>query len=342
MPQIWNEGQSHPAYHDCHHNLGHALADERVAFASNLDIDGVGEEKDAGDEADNGNSDDGESSDDGIHVDVPVATVATSSSAPLPQKPKKKKPTAKASPWSESKIVPSTTAVKVSCQRCQKARAVLLHIQAALKNVGNVIQRPAPAEFTLEAAHPDIFGKDSNRDSLLQGLLKCERRLVSYIGHTIRCTTQLFEFKRMEERVASDPNHVHIIVDFKVCWLRLCYHCVLLLIPVVTQMKFLSQRFREAQIHHYGKRGMSWHGSAVFVNRTAENALFGKELEEKTGTVYQRYQVYYFHDVMTNTDTQGSSEGVCIIDSVIARVKRMFPQTATISLQSVSGNSPQL
>ncbi|MDR3426906.1 hypothetical protein [Silvimonas sp.] len=100
-------------------------------------------------------------------------------------------------------------------------------------------------------------------------------------------------------------------------------------------MKFLAMRFREVQSDHFGKRGMAWHGAAIVVNRRARNAMFAGVPQDAGTATLHPFQVYYMHDILIGTDQQNTAVGLAMVDSIITRVKEMFPDTATVSLQSV-------
>jgi hypothetical protein len=92
-------------------------------------------------------------------------------------------------------------------------------------------------------------------------------------------------------------------------------------------------KFRETQADHFGKRGMSWHGAAVFVNSASHNALFGGA--KAVGSIQQPYQVYYFHDILVDNDVQSTATVIGVIDTLLGRIKALFPDTVSVSLQSV-------
>lgn len=147
----------------------------------------------------------------------------------------------------------------------------------------------------------------------------CGLKLARLYSHMLRCNVQAYALKRLERQVEEDPHHVHIVVDFK--------------------MKFLAMRFREVQSDHFGKRGMAWHGAAIVVNRRARNAMFAGVPQDAGTATLHPFQVYYMHDILIGTDQQNTAVGLAMVDSIITRVKEMFPDTATVSLQSDNGPS---
>ena len=101
-------------------------------------------------------------------------------------------------------------------------------------------------------------------------------------------------------------------------------------------MKFLSMRYRETQRQHFAKRGISWHGAALLVNRCATNGMFQGDSEvDVVGEGLHEFQLYYLHDILIGNDVQNTPTALGIVDTVIMRVKKMFPNTATVSVQSV-------
>ncbi len=51
---------------------------------------------------------------------------------------------------------------------------------------------------------------------LVSSLDICDSKVVSLMSHVLRCAAQAYGIRTMEKKVAADPHHVHIIVDFKV------------------------------------------------------------------------------------------------------------------------------
>lgn len=101
-------------------------------------------------------------------------------------------------------------------------------------------------------------------------------------------------------------------------------------------MKQLPMRFRERESDWFGKRGMSWHGAAIFVGADTENAYFGDALE-RSGDPDSReypYQVYFIDDVLLRDQKQDTLSVVCLLEAVLFRIRKWFPQIRTISFQS--------
>jgi hypothetical protein len=105
---------------------------------------------------------------------------------------------------------------------------------------------------------------------------------------------------------------------------------------LVSQMKFLIRFFRELQRDHFAKRGISWHGVAVLVNRAAGRAGFNFP-EVAPGELERafEFQILYFHDILDGVDEQSTATLIAIIDVLLARLRAMFPATESVSFQAV-------
>ena len=71
-----------------------------------------------------------------------------------------------------------------------------------------------------------------------------------YQGHRVRVLNQSTYFSYLENLMAST------------C-LSTMEHCIWCIWVIDWKMKFEAERFREASTHHYGKRGIGWHGIIV-------------------------------------------------------------------------------
>jgi hypothetical protein len=71
-----------------------------------------------------------------------------------------------------------------------------------------------------------------------------------YQGHRVRVLNQSTYFSHLENLMA------------KIC-LSTMSNCIWCIWVIDWKMKFEAQRFREASTHHYGKRGIGWHGVIV-------------------------------------------------------------------------------
>jgi hypothetical protein len=101
-------------------------------------------------------------------------------------------------------------------------------------------------------------------------------------------------------------------------------------------MKWLPIKHREVQSEHFGKRGMSLHGSALLVNRGAYT--HGFQLPAVSDCDKERaypWQMLYYLDALEGVDEQSAATVVCIVDSLMARWRTMFPHAKTVSLQAV-------
>jgi hypothetical protein len=98
-------------------------------------------------------------------------------------------------------------------------------------------------------------------------------------------------------------------------------------------MKLEEMRYREIQELHFGKRGMSYHGAVIYVNREATSAtvrLPGVEVKKDA----HPYQMYFFDDLVGNSQRQDSVAAVSLMEATLARTHTMFPHLMTCSLQS--------
>lgn len=95
-------------------------------------------------------------------------------------------------------------------------------------------------------------------------------------------------------------------------------------------MKFNPQRFREQSSAWFGKRGMSWHGTAVVFHPDVE-LLWPVDL--RTFADCQR-KVLYLHDIIGNDIQQDQFTALSILQSVLAFIKTHVPTVTNAVLQS--------
>jgi len=97
-------------------------------------------------------------------------------------------------------------------------------------------------------------------------------------------------------------------------------------------MKLEERWYRESQEQHFGKRGMSYHGTVVYVNKAAGSpdiSLAGLHAKNQ-----HEYQTYYYDDLVRNSQQQDSVAALSLIETAIIRTKRLFPGLQTISFQA--------
>ncbi len=90
---------------------------------------------------------------------------------------------------------------------------------------------------------------------------------------------------------------------------------------------------RETQQQHFGKRGMSYHGAALFVSRAARSDHCDVSAMPPTEHSHP-YQTYFFDDIIDNSQQQDSVAALSIIEASIVRTRKLFPDLTTISIQS--------
>lgn len=105
-----------------------------------------------------------------------------------------------------------------------------------------------------------------------------------------------------------------------------------------------EERYRETQEQHFGKRGMSYHGAVIYVNRALpcvderlaaqHSAVPAVGAKKATAAAHQPYQMYYFDDVIANSQQQDSVAVASLIEATIARTKALFPAVCTMSFQA--------
>ena len=83
------------------------------------------------------------------------------------------------------------------------------------------------------------------------------------------------------------------------------------------------------QSDFYGKRGISWHGSLVYVSNQALSSL-----QYNTSRDCHGYTKVYFDDVLDGDDKQDVKSVSCIFDALLYRLKRLAPGLKTITVQS--------
>jgi hypothetical protein len=101
-------------------------------------------------------------------------------------------------------------------------------------------------------------------------------------------------------------------------------------------MKLEEMRHRETQEQHFGKRGMSYHGAAVFVSKAAHSDACDhvQFLRRDDPQHAHPYQTYFFDDLIRNSQQQDAVATLSLIEATLARVRRLFPEIATVSIQS--------
>jgi hypothetical protein len=101
------------------------------------------------------------------------------------------------------------------------------------------------------------------------------------------------------------------------------------------QQKLEEMRHRATQEQYYGKRGMSYHGTAVFVSRRAVSAACAVDHLVPDANTHS-YQTYFFDDIVRNSQQQ-TMAAMSLIEAAVMRVRTMFPEAETISFQSDNG-----
>jgi hypothetical protein len=104
---------------------------------------------------------------------------------------------------------------------------------------------------------------------------------------------------------------------------------------VRVQQKLEEMRHRATQEQYYGKRGMSYHGTAVFVSRRAVSAACAVDHLVPDANTHS-YQTYFFDDIVRNSQQQ-TMAAMSLIEAAVMRVRTMFPEAETISFQSDNG-----
>ena len=98
-------------------------------------------------------------------------------------------------------------------------------------------------------------------------------------------------------------------------------------------MKLEEMRYRETQQQHFGKRGMSYHGAVIYVSRGAVTTAWSLDGLLPDASTYP-YQMYYFDDLVRNSQQQDSVAAASLLEAIIRRIKQLFPATLTVSFQS--------
>ena len=98
-------------------------------------------------------------------------------------------------------------------------------------------------------------------------------------------------------------------------------------------MKLEEMRYRETQQQHFGKRGMSYHGAVIYVSRGAVTTAWSLDGLLPDASTYP-YQMYYFDDLVRNSQQQDSVAAVSLLEAIIRRIKQLFPATLTVSFQA--------
>ena len=125
-------------------------------------------------------------------------------------------------------------------------------------------------------------------------------------GHRLRVLNQSTYFSYLENLMAET------------C-LELMSNCPWCLWVIDWKMKFEAQRFREASTHHYGKRGIGWHGIIVvyytYEARCEKNKFKGRAV---------RHQVA-LDQILGNGNKQDGFAVLSKIEAAMAQISREIP-----------------
>lgn len=121
--------------------------------------------------------------------------------------------------------------IRSACLDCIESRRATEIVGAALHEHGWRFQAVAvdPTNVDDTAAYDAAASDDADAflsfekdvadmsiEDVKVELSKCGERTLRLMAHQLRCATQSRHIKLLEELVATDPSHIHIIIDFKV------------------------------------------------------------------------------------------------------------------------------
>ena len=131
------------------------------------------------------------------------------------------------------------------------------------------------------------------------------------MSHLLRCAVQQHKIGK----IISDlhDTHAHVLMDFK--------------------MKLEEIRYRETTEQDFGKRGMSYHGCAIYVSKSTFESHFPENVQE-TGSNIRPYQVFFLDDVLAENQCQDAPAVACLLEAILIRLRRIFPTISTVSFQS--------
>ena len=118
------------------------------------------------------------------------------------------------------------------------------------------------------------------------------------------------------------------------CLICVCVACAWRVRGV--QQKLEEARHRATQEQYYGKRGMSYHGTGVFISRLASSVACAVQHLVPDASSHP-YQTYFFDDIVRNSQQQDTVAAMSLLEAAAMRVKAMFPEAETVSFQSDNG-----
>ena len=145
--------------------------------------------------------------------------------------------------------------------------------------------------------------------SAIKALIGCEEKAMLYMGHRMRVTNQQMSIQKIFDHMKDEC----VNNGKKLCVITLDY-----------KMKLDPLYFREKTVDHYGKRGMSWHGSMVQYY-TIEN------FEETSAPFLNKL---YLDHIVDNENKQDKLAIISILEAVILAIRKHLPNIDQIILQS--------
>jgi hypothetical protein len=155
-----------------------------------------------------------------------------------------------------------------------------------------------------------ILNSTLPQHSALTALDGCQMKAQLFMGHRLRVLNQQTAIRKMHTEMERNclhngfSNECVVLLDYK--------------------MKFEPVYFREKTVDHYGKRGISWHGSMI--------TFYSSVCVDGVQTAVPNK--FYMDHVVENESKQDVTSVISILEAVVIAIKKLFPHITTVFLQS--------
>lgn len=129
---------------------------------------------------------------------------------------------------------------------------------------------------------------------------KLHNALIRYMAHSMRARVQFHAIQKVKEKLKEDQTSILIVIDHK--------------------QKILQQKYREAQVDYFGKKGMSLLGAM---------AVQYVEKDDKEG-----YEYHFLDFIFKGYSGQDNIQVASALDAIVKQVALRFPVVKEIIIQS--------
>jgi len=154
-------------------------------------------------------------------------------------------------------------------------------------------------------------GADDVHPSTLKLVDDCSEKARIFLGHRLRTINQQLAIQRLVEEMEEKCLHTKSATEA--------------IVTLDYKMKLEPLYFREKTVDHYGKRGISWHGSLVH--------YFAYDDRDTSSPTAVDTKLYYDH--FSKSDTKQDREAVIsVLEAVLMRLRKDVPTIKYITLLS--------